>query len=125
MPLQTSKTINRSRFAACLGRSIAGVWLAAIPVYYFVFESMFLYEWRVAVPMHYHLFALAGAGTGFLASAVVRVIATVGFMQSPDVPGLLPGWHPAKAKIRHIFAHARKFLSPGCADLDSPPSPKI
>jgi hypothetical protein len=49
-------------------------WLAAIPVYYFVFESMFLYEWRVAVPMHYHLFALAGAGAVFLASAAARAV---------------------------------------------------
>jgi hypothetical protein len=43
------------------------VWLAAIPVYYFVFESAFIYEWRLATPMHYHLFALAGVGWSFLA----------------------------------------------------------
>jgi hypothetical protein len=49
-------------------------WLAAIPAYYFVFESMFIYEWRVAVPMHYHLFALAGAGTVFLGSWAARAI---------------------------------------------------
>jgi hypothetical protein len=49
-------------------------WLATIPVYYFVFESMFLYEWRVAVPMHYHLFALAGSGVVFLGSAAARAV---------------------------------------------------
>jgi dolichyl-phosphate-mannose-protein mannosyltransferase len=49
-------------------------WLAAIPVYYFVFESMFLYEWRVAVPMHYHLFAVAGAGAVWLARRAARVL---------------------------------------------------
>ena len=52
-------------------------WLAAIPVYYFVFESMFLYEWRVAVPMHYHLFALAGAGAVWLATRSARVLGRV------------------------------------------------
>jgi hypothetical protein len=46
------------------------VWLAAIPVYYLVFESIFIYEWRVATPMHYHLFALAGVGWSFLVAAL-------------------------------------------------------
>jgi hypothetical protein len=35
--------------------------LLALPAYYLLFESMFLYEWRVAVPMHYPLAVLAGA----------------------------------------------------------------
>lgn len=33
--------------------------LAAVPLYYFIFESMFIYEWRVATPMHYFLFTFA------------------------------------------------------------------
>ena len=42
------------------------LWLI-VPLYYLVFESPFLYEWRVAVPMQYFLLpfaakALAEAG---------------------------------------------------------------
>jgi hypothetical protein len=35
--------------------------LLALPLYYLGTESFFLYEWRVAVPMHYALFACAAA----------------------------------------------------------------
>jgi hypothetical protein len=35
-------------------------------VYYLIFESMFIYEWRVATPMHGYLFVFAAAGTVFL-----------------------------------------------------------
>ncbi len=35
------------------------LWLI-VPLYYLVFESPFLYEWRVAVPMQYFLLAFAG-----------------------------------------------------------------
>jgi hypothetical protein len=50
------------------------LWLAVVPAYYFVFESMFLYEWRVATPMHYPLFAFAGLGWASLATAAARAI---------------------------------------------------
>lgn len=33
--------------------------LLGLPLYYLSTESFFLYEWRVAVPMHYALFACA------------------------------------------------------------------
>ena len=35
--------------------------LLAVPAYYLLTESMFLLEWRVVTPMHYGLFAAAGA----------------------------------------------------------------
>ncbi len=35
--------------------------LLAVPVYYLLSESPFIYEWRVVVPMHYGLFAAAAA----------------------------------------------------------------
>jgi Dolichyl-phosphate-mannose-protein mannosyltransferase len=38
------------------------LFLSAVPAYYLVLESLFIYEWRVATPMHYGMFALAGAG---------------------------------------------------------------
>ena len=39
----------------------SGLLLLALPLYYLATESFFLYEWRVAVPMHYALFAVAAA----------------------------------------------------------------
>jgi hypothetical protein len=39
----------------------SGLVLLALPLYYLSTESFFLYEWRVAVPMHYALFACAAA----------------------------------------------------------------
>src|SRR4029079_4017640 len=33
--------------------------LLALPLYYLSTESFFLYEWRLAVPMHYAMFATA------------------------------------------------------------------
>ena len=39
----------------------SGLLLLALPLYYLSTESFFLYEWRVAVPMHYALFACAAA----------------------------------------------------------------
>lgn len=50
----------------------AVVWLAAVPLYYLVFESMFLYEWRVAVPMHPFLLVLAGSGLVGLGRRLIR-----------------------------------------------------
>ena len=53
---------------ALLGASVilaarwrSGLLLLALPLYYLATESFFLYEWRVAVPMHYALFACAAA----------------------------------------------------------------
>jgi hypothetical protein len=50
--------------------------LLALPLYYVATESFFLYEWRVAVPMHYALFACAAApvvaALSLLASALGR-----------------------------------------------------
>jgi hypothetical protein len=39
--------------------------LLAVPVYYLLSESPFIYEWRVVAPMHYGLFAAAAAGPVF------------------------------------------------------------
>jgi hypothetical protein len=36
--------------------------LLAIPVYYLLTESFFIFEWRVVTPMHYGLFVAAAAG---------------------------------------------------------------
>ena len=41
----------------------AAGFVAIVPVYYLIFESMFIYEWRVATPMHGYLFVFAAAGT--------------------------------------------------------------
>ncbi|HEX6736923.1 MAG TPA: glycosyltransferase family 39 protein [Vicinamibacteria bacterium] len=43
-------------------RPRAAGWLWLLPSYYLFFESFFIYEWRVAVPMHYPVFVLAAAG---------------------------------------------------------------
>jgi Dolichyl-phosphate-mannose-protein mannosyltransferase len=40
----------------------AAGFVAIVPVYYLIFESMFIYEWRVATPMHGYLFLFAAAG---------------------------------------------------------------
>jgi hypothetical protein len=45
------------------------LWLI-VPLYYLVFESPFLYEWRVAVPMQYFLLPFAAKT---LAEAASRV----------------------------------------------------
>ena len=37
--------------------------LLAIPLYYLLSESFFIYEWRVVTPMHYGLFVAAAAGS--------------------------------------------------------------
>jgi hypothetical protein len=47
------------------------LFVAIVPVYYLIFESMFLYEWRVAAPMHGYLFLLAGVGFAWMIRAVV------------------------------------------------------
>jgi len=44
-----------------LARWRSGLLLLSLPLYYLATESFFLYEWRVAVPMHYALFACAAA----------------------------------------------------------------
>jgi hypothetical protein len=49
--------------------------LLALPIYYLATESFFLYEWRVAVPMHYALFAAAAAA---LLAAVAGVRSALG-----------------------------------------------
>jgi hypothetical protein len=49
----------------------AALLLLSIPVYYLLTESCFLLEWRVVVPMHYGLFAGAGA-TFVLAAFLTR-----------------------------------------------------
>jgi hypothetical protein len=41
------------------------LWLI-VPLYYLIFESPFLYEWRVAVPMQYFLLAFAGVSLSAL-----------------------------------------------------------
>lgn len=53
-------------------RSVPGatiLWLI-VPLYYLIFESPFLYEWRVAVPMQYFLLPFAAKG---LADAVRHI----------------------------------------------------
>jgi hypothetical protein len=53
-------------------RSAAWLWL--LPAYYLFFESFFIYEWRVAVPMHYPVFILAAAALAALWEALERAL---------------------------------------------------
>lgn len=46
------------------------LWLI-VPLYYFLFESPFFYEWRVAVPMQYFLLPFAGRAVSGLAARFV------------------------------------------------------
>jgi hypothetical protein len=46
--------------------------LLALPLYFLVTYSPFLYEWRVAVPMHYGLFAAAAVALVLLGSALAE-----------------------------------------------------
>jgi 4-amino-4-deoxy-L-arabinose transferase-like glycosyltransferase len=46
--------------------------LLAIPLYYLLSESFFIYEWRVVAPMHYGLFVAAAAGALVLVDGVAR-----------------------------------------------------
>ena len=47
-------------------------WLWLLPAYYLFFESFFIYEWRVAVPMHYPVFILAAAALAALWDALAK-----------------------------------------------------
>jgi hypothetical protein len=47
--------------------------LLAVPVYYLLSESPFIYEWRVVAPMHYGLFAAAAAATVFVGQRVLSL----------------------------------------------------
>lgn len=47
------------------------LWLI-LPFYFLIFESPFLYEWRVAVPMQYFLLPFAGRTLALLSSASAR-----------------------------------------------------
>ena len=47
------------------------LWLI-VPLYYLVFESPFLYEWRVAVPMQYFLLPFAAKALAEAGSLVSR-----------------------------------------------------
>jgi hypothetical protein len=38
------------------------LWIAAVPLYFLLFESMFMLEWRYILPMHYYVFLFAAAG---------------------------------------------------------------
>ncbi|HEV7503215.1 MAG TPA: glycosyltransferase family 39 protein [Vicinamibacteria bacterium] len=49
--------------------------LLALPLYYLGTESFFLYEWRVAVPMHYALFACAAVPLVLAGSVVGSALA--------------------------------------------------
>jgi hypothetical protein len=49
--------------------------LLALPLYYLSTESFFLYEWRVAVPMHYALFACAAVPLVLAWSLVMSALA--------------------------------------------------
>jgi 4-amino-4-deoxy-L-arabinose transferase-like glycosyltransferase len=49
--------------------------LLGVPLYYLSTESFFLYEWRVAVPMHYALFACAAAPLALAGSALRSALA--------------------------------------------------
>jgi hypothetical protein len=46
--------------------------ILAIPLYYLLSESFFIYEWRVVTPMHYGLLVAAAAGALALWDAVFR-----------------------------------------------------
>jgi hypothetical protein len=63
------------------------VFLLMVPLYYFVFESMFLFEWRVAVPMHYFLFAFAATSWVLAWEAARRLRTRPGSRSSGTNPG--------------------------------------
>ena len=50
---------------------VAIFWLI-VPLYYLVFESPFLYEWRVAVPMQYFLLPFAARTAADLLARVTN-----------------------------------------------------
>ena len=50
----------------------AAAFVATVPLYYLIFESMFIYEWRVAAPMHGYVFLFAGLGAALLYGAARR-----------------------------------------------------
>jgi 4-amino-4-deoxy-L-arabinose transferase-like glycosyltransferase len=57
------------------------LWLV-VPLYYLIFESPFLYEWRVAVPMQYFLLPFAGKA----AAEVVDWLVVRGDRKIPGTP---------------------------------------
>ena len=59
--------------------------LLAVPVYYLLSESPFIYEWRVVAPMHYGLFAAAAAGPVFACQH-----ARARLRREPAPPGTAP-----------------------------------
>jgi hypothetical protein len=50
------------------------LFIALVPVYYLLSDSLFIYEWRVGTPMHAFLFMLAGAGWAHAAGGLVRLL---------------------------------------------------
>lgn len=54
-----------------------------VPFYYFVFESMFILEWRVVVPIHYFLFLLVATAWALAGGAAVGAARRVLRIRSP------------------------------------------
>ena len=61
VPALTPLALLGAAHHPCSRAGDPGLLLLALPLYYLATESFFLYEWRVAVPMHYALFACAAA----------------------------------------------------------------
>src|SRR5262249_18767453 len=44
--------------ALCRRRWRLALWIAAVPLYFLLFESLFMVEWRYSLPMHYYVLLL-------------------------------------------------------------------
>jgi hypothetical protein len=59
------------------------LWLT-VPLYYLIFESPFLYEWRVAVPMQYFLLPFAGRAVSAMGRRGLALSKSGGAEKAPD-----------------------------------------
>ena len=65
----------------------AAALLLAVPLYFFVFQSAFLFEWRQVVPIHSPLFVLAGAALVVAGATLDATLARRRHAEAPASPG--------------------------------------
>jgi hypothetical protein len=65
----------------------AAALLLALPLYFFVFQSAFLFEWRQVVPIHPPLFVLAGAALVVAGATLDATLARRRHAEAPASPG--------------------------------------
>jgi hypothetical protein len=68
-------------------RPRSAAFLLIVPAYCLLLESMFVYEWRVIVPMHGFVFGFSGAGLAALAALVQRALRGRPPSPAPGLPG--------------------------------------